>query len=321
MSDPSVWTPGGDSALVQLVVDSLTSSSVTSLTIGAGTQTLTVGIAKLFIVGNWLFVVDTTNSLNYMLGQIVSYNNSTGALVLSVPATGFNGSGTHTSWTVTVSGLQGISGSLSGNVSGDINFLGLISMAQTLTVTGAASFASTVLLAADPVLALQAATKQYVDALVPIGMMIDYTVNTVPNTHWLVADGSAISRTTYATYFGLINTGYGVGNGTTTFNIPNMQRRVSMGAGGTGTGTIGNTVGSPGGAETVTLTKAQIPTHTHTILLNSLNAHGGNAGSDTPFYNGAGGVITGDGSADGLAGQSHNNIQPTMVMNKLIRVL
>jgi microcystin-dependent protein len=56
------------------------------------------------------------------------------------------------------------------------------------------------------------------------GMIIPFAGNVVP-TGWLLCDGSAISRTTYANLFAIIGTTYGAGDGSTTFNIPNMIYR------------------------------------------------------------------------------------------------
>lgn len=62
---------------------------------------------------------------------------------------------------------------------------------------------------------------------------------------WLLCDGSAVSRTTYARLFATIGTAYGVGDGSTTFNLPNVQQRFPMGVAASGTGA---TLGATGGA-------------------------------------------------------------------------
>lgn len=67
---------------------------------------------------------------------------------------------------------------------------------------------------------------------------VPYAGSTVP-TGWLECDGSAISRTTYADLFTAISTTYGTGDGSTTFNLPDMRGRVVVGA---GTGTLAETV-------------------------------------------------------------------------------
>lgn len=62
---------------------------------------------------------------------------------------------------------------------------------------------------------------------------------------WFICDGSAISRTTYAALFAVIGTTFGAGNGTTTFNIPDMRQRFPLGKAASGTG---STLGETGGA-------------------------------------------------------------------------
>jgi len=81
-----------------------------------------------------------------------------------------------------------------------------------------------------------------------------YSGNTAP-TGYLLADGTAVSRTTYSDLFAVIGTTYGVGNGSTTFNLPDLSQKFPRG------GTPGNT----GGADTVTLTTAQMPSHNHGV--------------------------------------------------------
>ena len=56
----------------------------------------------------------------------------------------------------------------------------------------------------------------------PVGSIMWYSTTTTPSG-WLPADGSAVSRTTYATLFALISTTYGVGDGSTTFNVPSVS--------------------------------------------------------------------------------------------------
>jgi microcystin-dependent protein len=91
----------------------------------------------------------------------------------------------------------------------------------------------------DSKVATQKAVRAYVDALggqtylVPTGGILPYAGSAAP-ANFLLCDGSAVSRTTYATLFGVISTTFGVGNGSTTFNLPDLRNRVPMGA-GTGT--------------------------------------------------------------------------------------
>jgi microcystin-dependent protein len=99
---------------------------------------------------------------------------------------------------------------------------------------------------------------------VPAGTILEYGGTSAP-TGYLGCDGAAVSRSTYATLFTAISTTWGVGDGTTTFNVPDFRRRVPVGSGGTGTATLANSVGSTGGVEGFTLTGAQLPQYTAAI--------------------------------------------------------
>ena len=79
---------------------------------------------------------------------------------------------------------------------------------------------------------------------------------------WLIADGREVSRTTYAELFAAIGTTYGAGNGSTTFNLPDMRGKVAVGRDSADTDF--NALGKTGGAKTHTLTVAEMPSHTHT---------------------------------------------------------
>jgi microcystin-dependent protein len=100
---------------------------------------------------------------------------------------------------------------------------------------------------------------------VPAGTIIDWGGTGAP-TGYLACDGSNVSRTTYAALFAAIGETWGAGDGSTTFGLPDLRRRVTVGVGGSGTGTLGNAVGNTGGAETVNLqhTHAQQGTFTTT---------------------------------------------------------
>jgi len=88
-------------------------------------------------------------------------------------------------------------------------------------------------------------------------MLIPYCGAPVP-TGYMACDGSAISRTTYAALFLAIGTTYGVGNGATTFNIPDCRGRSVIGQ-GTGGGLTPRARGDVGGAESVALAASDIP--------------------------------------------------------------
>jgi microcystin-dependent protein len=96
-------------------------------------------------------------------------------------------------------------------------------------------------------------------------------------TGYLLCDGTAVSRTTYATLFAVISTTYGSGDGSTTFNVPDLRTKVAVGKNATGTFA---TLGGTGGVETVTLTEAQMPSHVHSVDPPSTNFTSGNGSAD-----------------------------------------
>ena len=97
----------------------------------------------------------------------------------------------------------------------------------------------------------------------PVGMVAPFAGASSPNG-WLICDGTAVSRSTYASLFSAIGTTYGVGDNTTTFNLPDLRGRTPIGV-GTGTGLTARALAATVGAESVTLTAGQsgVPAHSH----------------------------------------------------------
>lgn len=98
---------------------------------------------------------------------------------------------------------------------------------------------------------------------------------TVAPENYLFCDGSAVSRTTYATLFGVIGTTFGAGDGSSTFNLPDLSGRVPLGVSST------HLLGSTGGSETVTLTEAELPAHVHEV---PQHGHADTIGATTPAF-------------------------------------
>ena len=118
----------------------------------------------------------------------------------------------------------------------------------------------------------------------PSGSVMAYAGSTAPSG-WLSCDGSAVSRTTYAALFAVCNTTYGSGDGSTTFNLPNLGGRVPVGKATSGTFL---TLGSTGGVESVTLTALQSGIRAH--------AHGASSGTESADHSHSGN--TGNVSSD-----------------------
>jgi microcystin-dependent protein len=110
-------------------------------------------------------------------------------------------------------------------------------------------------------------------AVIPTGSVMPWAgVGSIPPTGWAFCDGQAISRTTYATLFSIVSTTYGSGDGSTTFNIPDLQQRIPVGQGTNAGGYNLSTLGATAGNVTVTLTDANLPTHTHDLSTTSFTA-------------------------------------------------
>ncbi len=111
----------------------------------------------------------------------------------------------------------------------------------------------------------------------PAGTMLAYGGSSAP-AGYLLCDGAAVSRTTYANLFNVIGTGYGSGNGTTTFNVPDLRGRVPAGQ-NAGTFTpLGQVVGAETHAQTQAAHSHTVNAHTHTIA----HRHPSSVASDNP---------------------------------------
>lgn len=199
----------------------------------------------------------------------------------------------------------------------------------------------------------------------PTGSVQSFAGTTAP-TGWLLCFGQAISRTDYADLFSIVGTTYGVGNGSTTFNVPDLRGRTIAGVdnmGGSAAGRLSGTtitggadaVGEVGGAQTHALSGAEI-SHRHNFIISIMDNNymatgqmGGllNAGAyryssgtwGSAYPDGSAGNLVNTGGTGGVSvttgryasqgdtdtnsymnSSAHNNVQPTMVLNYIIKV-
>lgn len=155
----------------------------------------------------------------------------------------------------------------------------------------------------------------------PIGSVVEWFSTTIP-TNWLECNGQAISRTEYAELFAVIGTKYGSGDGSTTFNLPNIKGKTTVGLDIDDTDF--NELGKTGGEKTHTLTENEIPQMDVHMTKDTWFDRGGlEAGGAVNRKVVAGGGTGGSpefviGTVNG-GGQAHNNLQPYIVSNYIIK--
>lgn len=131
---------------------------------------------------------------------------------------------------------------------------------------------------------------------------------------FLLCDGAEYLRVEYPELFAAIGTMYGSGDGSTTFNVPNLQTRVPVGKG------EGYELGDIGGEETHTLTIDEMPSHNHDVDARVSKGSIGNPGYVIPQSNDWWiEPLQRIGSTNSIGGsQPHNNMQPYTVVNYII---
>jgi len=160
--------------------------------------------------------------------------------------------------------------------------------------------------------------------LTQLGIGKEYYGSSLPNGGYLWGDGSAISRITYADLFAVIGTTYGVGNGSTTFNLPNRKGKVNVGL--DSSQTEFNILGKTGGEKAHTLNVNEIPSHSHTEYLSSSTVNGSTGSESNTHIDGniiwstnAVKAITELQTDNTGGGLSHNNLSPYIVCNYIIK--
>lgn len=155
-------------------------------------------------------------------------------------------------------------------------------------------------------------------ATVPTGAMMPYGGTSEP-TGYLWCNGEAHNRTTYATLFAAIGTAFGIGDGTTTFNVPDLRDRTVIGKADMGgaadaaiidslltSTTLGATYDGEGAIDTITLAEANIPAHTHAAGTLSFSGTAASNGAHTHTTS-----ATGTTSTDGAHTHTYDNAGDT----------
>ncbi len=147
-------------------------------------------------------------------------------------------------------------------------------------------------------MSLWARTGAAQGGVTPTGQITGFGSLSIP-LGWLLCDGTAIDRITYAALFSVIGTSFGIGDGATTFNVPNLIGRFPYGAGAV-------PVGTSAGIANITLSSSNLPAHTHSITDPGHNHTTLDTASNVTTGTDPGGVTTG-----GTTGTSSTGITAT----------
>ena len=185
--------------------------------------------------------------------------------------------------------------------------------------------------------AVEAAINELTSAVIPVGTVLPTARPSAP-TGYLLCEGQAVSRTKYATLYGAIGTSFGSGDGSTTFNLPDLRGRVPAGVdGGANRVTSNNALGKSGGNEKMQSHSHgagglglgnDFPNHSHNLGWFGQTRHEGNlnayeavcVGGNTPTSGVTANhthVISGN-TANSGAGNSEN-LAPYQVLNYMIK--
>ncbi|MEX0597430.1 MAG: tail fiber protein, partial [Candidatus Paceibacterota bacterium] len=228
---------GGDSEINGNV--NINSALLVDLGVGIGGD---LNVAEDTIINGTLLVNNTTASTGTDNGALVVTGGAgvggalnVGGVVSVTNSTASTGTG---NGALVVTGGAGVGGAL--NVGDSVNVAGSVRSTGRISQAGA--------------------------LLMPIASIMIYAGTSAPDGY-LLCDGSAVSRTTYVDLFSAIGTIYGAGNGSTTFNLPNLTGRMIIGV------NPSFPLSTTGGSSFHTLTIPQLPAHNHTGTTDSSGSH------------------------------------------------
>jgi hypothetical protein len=270
------------------------------------------------------FIVTNNTSGGYAItigassGSLVTIPNGVTAQVYCDGSTGFYSAQTGSAGNFTVNGTLTATGLTD---TGNMSVGGNLSVTGTTTLIGTAT-------APTPTTgdnSTKIATTTFVQnsiANVPSGSLLMWPTTSAPSGY-LLCNGAAVSRTTYATLYAVVGTTFGSGDGSTTFNLPNYTNRMPY----------GTTVGATGGSATTTISQANIPnynlsvtdpSHNHLIKTDANGGGGGGgnfvdttSGSSSTYY--SSNAVTGITVSSGGSGTAMTTISPYLGINFIIK--
>mgnify|MGYP004448810797 CR=1 FL=1 len=341
--NPNTWGQVLNDGVISLVDDAvagyatLSIGSTVSVTLtnnqGSGDQARSAILELTGSIGGAhtsIFVLIPNNSKSYVVRNSVSNNASDDAVILRVAGnTGVTIPPSSNTFVITNgTSVYNVAPATFGSA---ITVEGAATFESTVCVSGAANFTGTVTVGGDVVVESNVHVSSKVCAsafygdganitgLLPTGAILPYGVTAAP-TGYKLCDGSAHTRTGTSTsaLFTVIGTLYGVGNGSTTFNVPDLAGKFMAGIGSGLTSVtagmiVGTTIGNTGGVQAVTLTEAQMPAHEHGLATQGPFVGGG---SSNLAYTSGTNVNTGSTGDTG----AHSNIPPSLIVQFIIKL-
>jgi len=341
--NPNTWGQVLNDGVISLVDDAVAGyttvsvGSAASVTLtnnqGSGDQSRSAILELKGSVGgshSAIYVLIPNNSKSYVVRNSVSYASAGADVILRVAGnTGVTIAPASNTFVITNgTSVYDVAPATFGSA---ITVQGAATFESTVTVSGAANFQSTVTVLGNGtfkgdvhVSSKVCASAFYGDGLnisglLPPGVIVPYGVSAAP-TGFLLCNGQAVNRTTYSALFAVVSSLYGEGNGSSTFNVPDLRGRFIAGwDAGTSVLTsvtagmiLGSSIANTGGVEAVTLAVAQIPSHSHG--LNTLGPFTGGGASHLADTSG-----TDSNTGDTGGGGAHSNIPPSMILNFIIK--
>jgi len=345
--NPNTWGQILNDGVISLVDDAvagyatLSIGSTVSVTLtnnqGSGDQARSAILELTGSIGGAhtsIFVLIPNNSKSYVVRNSVSNNASGDAVILRVAGnTGVTIPPSSNTFVITNgTSVYNVAPATFGSA---ITVEGAATFQSTVTVSGNATFTGNVTIKGDVHVSSKVCASAFygdgvnISGLLPPGVIVPYGVTAAP-TGFLLCNGQAVSRTTYSSLFAVVSALYGEGNGSSTFNVPDLRGRFLAGwdagtdvltsiSGPANSMIVAASIANTGGVQIVSLSASNIPSHTHTYAGYTQVYQDGQAHSGfyTPRLDGVGVCVLDSGSYGDSGG--HTNIPPAMILNFIIK--
>jgi microcystin-dependent protein len=277
-----------------------------------------------------IFVLIPNNSKGYVVRNSVSTNNATDAVIMRVAGNAGVTIPSDENRMVITNGTS-VYSVIPSNFPSSITVKGNVSVSGNMNIGGNTSIGGNVTISGDVHVSSKVCASAFygdgtnLTGAMPTGAILPYAVSAAP-TGFVLCNGAALNRSTYSTLFAVVSSLYGDGDGSSTFNVPDLRGRYIAGWDVSATASsvltsvtvgmvINTTMANTGGIQAVTLTEAQMPSHVHTLDPPPGTASGGDQKMQVADQSVTTTVATESTGGDG----AHSNIPPTIILNYIIK--